>query len=365
MKSHTYKSIDARGARTLKCVECETAPATRKCEQCDDVYCRKCYQVVHSRGQRATHKYAEFKPGSLICVECDADFAVLECEDCGDAFCKQCSDKMHSKGDMRDHKLKDLDIWIKVILQEGEEYCSECNARVADRVCDQCSDPFCPTCYNTLHSKGLRQKHTWKCYHETGLASGWQEYWDEDEKKYVYFNTKTKKSQSCKPIELMALAERQKVERIQREEMQKQKMEDDIRDLQTRLEMSDRNHAETRKQLQKLEKEKEKRQKFRTAVKNGYREFKMKFMFGKKRRQAETNRDGEYLRETVLDKDYTKDVYKADILKEFSDNRAKLRHETFLSAKKDKERLKREELAAKLNDEGEGGEGLMDDELLS
>ena len=107
---------------------------------------------------------------------------------------------------------------------------------------------------------------------------------------------------------------------------------------------------------------KEKRQKMRTAIKRGYRDFKMKFMFGQKLRMAQKQREEEYLRETVLDRDYTKDQYKGDILKEFEEDRTRLCHETFLEAKKDKERLKREELAAKLNDEGEGG--LVDEELF-
>ena len=65
------------------------------------------------------------------------------------------------------------------------------------------------------------------------------------------------------------------------------------------------------KKLRQLEKEKEKRQKVRTAIKNGYRTFKMKFMIGKKRRKAQEGVDEEYLRETVLDKEYTKDAYKS------------------------------------------------------
>ncbi len=40
--------------------------------------------------------------------------------------------------------------------------------------------------------------------------------------------------------------------------------------------------------------------------------------------------------QTVLDTNYTADIYKGEILKELSEDRSKLRHETFLKAQKDK-----------------------------
>ena len=115
MRHHTFKNVDTTGARFLKCIECESAPATRKCEQCEDVFCKDCYRVVHTNGQLAMHKYTEFKPGSQICVECDADFATIDCKECGDLFCESCSKKIHAKGEMAGHSLKPLDIWVRVV----------------------------------------------------------------------------------------------------------------------------------------------------------------------------------------------------------------------------------------------------------
>ena len=362
MRHHTFKNVDTTGARFLKCIECESAPATRKCEQCEDVFCKDCYRVVHTNGQLAMHKYTEFKPGSQICVECDADFATIDCKECGDLFCESCSKRIHAKGEMAGHSLKPLDIWVRAILGEDEEYCAECEARVATRVCDQCSDPFCDVCFDNLHSKGLRKKHTWTAYNDTGLASGWQEYWDEDEKKYIYFNTKTKERQTTKPIELMALAERQDVERMQREEMQKEKMESDIAALRRKLDEMNEKRKEALSQVKVLELEKEKRQKVRTALKKGIRSIKTKFMLGNKRRKAEDEIEEEFLRETVIDRERTKDKYESNIMDELSNNRSKLREESYEKAKRDKKKLKREGIAGQLNDEDE--DASPEDELF-
>lgn len=161
-------------------------------------------------------------------------------------------------------------------------------------------------------------------------------------------------------VRRIAFVERDRAVRVM--QIQKQKMMDDLADMKRLLEEETAKRKQSESRVSKLEREKEKRQKMRTAIKRGYRDFKMKFMFGQKLRMAQKQREEEYLRETVLDRDYTKDQYKGDILKEFEEDRTRLRHETFLEAKKDKERLKREELAAKLNDEGEGG--LVDEELF-
>ena len=64
----------------------------------------------------------------------------------------------------------------------GHRYCTECEERVATRVCDQCLDMFCEPCFNAAHSKGKRRQHTWTAYKDTGQASGWEEYWDEEKK---------------------------------------------------------------------------------------------------------------------------------------------------------------------------------------
>ena len=116
-------------------------------------------------------------------------------------------------------------------------------------------------------------------------------------KKYIYFNTKTKERQTTKPIELMALAERQDVERMQREEMQKEKMESDIAALRRKLDEMNEKRKEALSQVKVLELEKEKRQKVRTALKKGIRSIKTKFMLGNKRRKAEDEIEEEFLRQ--------------------------------------------------------------------
>jgi len=37
------------------CIECEEAAGTLRCDQCDDIYCKMCFTILHRKGNRAKH----------------------------------------------------------------------------------------------------------------------------------------------------------------------------------------------------------------------------------------------------------------------------------------------------------------------
>ncbi|CAK9006000.1 Rho GTPase-activating protein 27 (CIN85-associated multi-domain-containing Rho GTPase-activating protein 1) (Rho-type GTPase-activating protein 27) (SH3 domain-containing protein 20) [Durusdinium trenchii] len=52
-----------REKHLLKCIECEETVATRKCSDCDDIYCDTCYESVHTKGKLAEHTFEWFQDG--------------------------------------------------------------------------------------------------------------------------------------------------------------------------------------------------------------------------------------------------------------------------------------------------------------
>eukprot|EP01063_Lacrimia_lanifica_P015757 TRINITY_DN22423_c0_g1_i1.p1 TRINITY_DN22423_c0_g1~~TRINITY_DN22423_c0_g1_i1.p1 ORF type:complete len:846 (+),score=321.01 TRINITY_DN22423_c0_g1_i1:51-2588(+) len=105
---------------TSKCGECEVAIATWECEECGEIYCEDCKEMVHSKGRRKQH--TKFVP-LQICGQCQACVAAVECLDCEMVFCQACSMFIHEAGNgvqngfakhqinqLDDHKLHAVDL---------------------------------------------------------------------------------------------------------------------------------------------------------------------------------------------------------------------------------------------------------------
>ncbi|RHY82026.1 hypothetical protein DYB26_008451 [Aphanomyces astaci] len=86
------------------------------------------------------------------CVECDENDATRRCAQCEDVFCDACYDKTHSSGKRAQHTWKAM----------GPIKCVECEKMKATRWCDQCLDPYCLGCFAIIHAKGNKSLHTWK-----------------------------------------------------------------------------------------------------------------------------------------------------------------------------------------------------------
>ncbi len=89
------------------------------------------------------------------------------------------------------------------LLTAGEVYCSECDQRRATHLCDQCGDPYCVPCFDASHFKGKKKDHTRREWGKAGEGSGWEELFDDETRKYVYFNSISKETTYEKPVELM------------------------------------------------------------------------------------------------------------------------------------------------------------------
>ena len=60
--------------KQASCVECEQKRATRKCEQCGDGYCTRCFRRTHATGRRANHSWTHVGP--MECAECEAEVSL-------------------------------------------------------------------------------------------------------------------------------------------------------------------------------------------------------------------------------------------------------------------------------------------------
>ena len=73
------------------CGECSRQVATINCEQCHELYCAACCDMVHSRGRRAYHtQFLRIQ----ICGECEAAPATRECRECQEFYCLPCCDQV-------------------------------------------------------------------------------------------------------------------------------------------------------------------------------------------------------------------------------------------------------------------------------
>lgn len=52
-----------REKNLLKCIECDGVAATRRCHECDDIYCDECYDAIHLKGALASHSFEWFQDG--------------------------------------------------------------------------------------------------------------------------------------------------------------------------------------------------------------------------------------------------------------------------------------------------------------
>eukprot|EP00903_Cladosiphon_okamuranus_P016579 g15293.t1 len=78
------------------CVECEQKRSTRKCDQCGDGFCTRCFRKTHASGRRTKHTWTHVGP--MECAECEAEVATKWCTACDDPFCAPCWSAIHSRG---------------------------------------------------------------------------------------------------------------------------------------------------------------------------------------------------------------------------------------------------------------------------
>lgn len=105
------------------CVECVHRVAIRKCNECGDNFCTKCYKETHSTGSRKQHTYEAIGP--IECTECEEELAERWCISCDEPYCDSCWRKVHSKGKRRYHPFsqvqEDGHIDNRIFTIDGEQ----------------------------------------------------------------------------------------------------------------------------------------------------------------------------------------------------------------------------------------------------
>eukprot|EP00038_Savillea_parva_P007923 m.173325 g.173325 ORF g.173325 m.173325 type:complete len:915 (+) comp13680_c0_seq1:43-2787(+) len=51
------------------CVECEEAAGVVRCDQCDDLYCKMCFTILHRKGHRTKHTVSDVDPHQIAAIE--------------------------------------------------------------------------------------------------------------------------------------------------------------------------------------------------------------------------------------------------------------------------------------------------------
>lgn len=171
------------------CIDCESNTATRRCEQCEDIFCDACFDKAHATGRKAKHAWTDVKDavGGLdvpFCIECEAQPSTKKCDQCGDPYCDACFAAAHAKGHRREHT------YTAVVRR-----CVECETRPVTKVCAQCSDAYCDECYAHFHRKGNKAKHTWtRVSALEEAAQEWLEYWDDTYQRPYFYNAFTQET---------------------------------------------------------------------------------------------------------------------------------------------------------------------------
>jgi hypothetical protein len=140
--------ISDSAAEILICQECSKSSAKLKCDQCKDFFCHDCFKMTHATGKRKTH--ATLKIDQTACTICDASLAAVSFGEPPTLSCDPCFKQLVLKN-------PEISNFPRKLLYELK--CSECQADLANLVCEDCCDLFCLNCHLKHHLRGKRQYH--------------------------------------------------------------------------------------------------------------------------------------------------------------------------------------------------------------
>ncbi|CAM9759100.1 unnamed protein product [Scytosiphon promiscuus] len=136
-------------------------------EDCDDRLCGECWESVHKRGVRASHRWEGFRPGSEACVACCRSPAERKCNVCNDLLCLSCFTESHARGKKRRHS------WQPCLEAPLElPRCRECRRRVGDKRCADCVADLCDSCQIFTHPRACDGAEEGRQQSSTGLGGG-------------------------------------------------------------------------------------------------------------------------------------------------------------------------------------------------
>jgi len=130
----------------IMCTELETQPARVKCEQCKDFFSLEGFAKTHNTGKRKAHTTVRCE--QVTCSVYTNQLATCEVNNaffCDRAYAEQAA------------RLPELRRERKKVLSGLA--CSEYAGRVAEVLCEDCSDLFCWEAFIEMHRRGNRKRH--------------------------------------------------------------------------------------------------------------------------------------------------------------------------------------------------------------
>lgn len=124
------------------------------------------------------------------------------CLDCKLSYCDHDFSKRHKKDETLKHKWQFKEVLDAAQLPPGEEYCIACMRKAAFKICLDCWDPYCLTCFGLVHHVGALKMHKSMPYARAKL--GWMTVLQHGNAPDVYVHGETKEIRTDKPDELLS-----------------------------------------------------------------------------------------------------------------------------------------------------------------
>eukprot|EP00605_Chrysophyceae_sp_TOSAG23-4_P001444 GSChrysophyteH1.ASY1.ANO1.1572.1 assembled CDS len=176
----------------VKCSACQTEEATVNCEECEDSYCRNCFDDLHCKGTRRSHHrlripkcaYCKYQMACRTCLTCitnkpepGSPLELMKETERG-TMCDTCFNHSHNEHEIeRQHAPDDIKLAAKNIFEKSRaaylvvqqlrlrlktthkylnlvQECEECLSRSASWRCLDCQQVYCNRCLLGLHSMG-------------------------------------------------------------------------------------------------------------------------------------------------------------------------------------------------------------------
>ena len=201
-RAHMFRVLQKATPDPFKCGKCYENLATYSTPSYKKCFCDTCFEqwFDHDEDLQAMG-FVHFNEDSAVCAQCQVRLAEFQCQQCDDKYCGDCSESLHRSGRKKQHTLTELLPFVKDELKDGEEYCVECEHTTAELMCEQCGDAYCSRCYRRTHARGRKAQHTTITWEEA--QTPWEEFFDEDEGRTVYYNAKTRERTFEKPAALL------------------------------------------------------------------------------------------------------------------------------------------------------------------
>jgi hypothetical protein len=148
----------------------------------------------------------------LPCCQCQ-EAADRWCITCKRSYCEHDFRKRHGKSAIREkHKWQFKELLDTIVLPPGEEYCVACVRKGAFKMCLECWEPYCLTCFGLVHHVGALKLHKSMPYKRAKM--GWMTVKDYANGTEKYVHGETGDTTTERPLDLYSDLERLMFENI-------------------------------------------------------------------------------------------------------------------------------------------------------